>query len=295
MLEVKNITKFFGTKEVLRNISFEVSKGKIFGIIGPNGAGKTTALRIILGILSPTEGKVLFEGKEFDQDFMNITGYLPEERGLYPKSSVISTLVYLGQLKGLTKSESKKNAKYWLERLELSEYYKFNIEDLSKGNQQKVQFISAILHNPKILILDEPFSGFDPINQTIFRDIIFEFQKNSYIILSTHLMDLAQSLCDDVCMINNGEQIVSAKMNDLLNKNSKDIYEILTNTTEITTNEFKNFKILSQEKNYMQVQVFNDNFIKEITNSFNVKEIKKVSLSLHQLFIELLENKNSDV
>ncbi len=111
MLEVKNITKFFGTKEVLRNISFEVSKGKIFGIIGPNGAGKTTALRIILGILSPTEGKVLFEGKEFDQDFMNITGYLPEERGLYPKSSVISTLVYLGQLKGLTKSESKKNAK----------------------------------------------------------------------------------------------------------------------------------------------------------------------------------------
>ncbi len=201
MLEIRNISKIFGAKTILHNLSFNVPKGKIYGLIGPNGAGKTTTLRIILNILPSSSGEVLFKNKKFDYDFLNSTGYLPEERGLYPKSKVKKILTYLGKLKGLSSKECENKTQYWLERLELTQYSNYLLEELSKGNQQKVQFISAILHDPEILILDEPFSGFDPVNQTIFRDIVEELKSEKYIILSTHLMDLAESLCDEICLI----------------------------------------------------------------------------------------------
>lgn len=297
MLEIKNISKTFNSKLVLENISFAVPKGKIFGIIGPNGAGKTTTLRIILGILPPTSGDILFNGTKLDQHFLNLTGYLPEERGLYPKSTVNNTLVYLAQLKGLSYSKAISNVNYWLNRLELSEYGKYNVEELSKGNQQKVQFISSILHEPKILILDEPFSGFDPVNQSIFREIIEEMKNDRFIILSTHLMDLAETLCDEIFLIDEGREVISGKVNEVLNSKPSNIYQISfpKASKENIVQHLSDYNIISQSQNSITVDLVKNNaakFLQNISSEFEVEEFKKRIPSLHELFISLVE-KNS--
>ena len=296
MLEIKNISKYFNTNLVLDNISFTVPKGKIFGIIGPNGAGKTTTLRIILGILTPSEGEVLFNNEKVNQNFMNITGYLPEERGLYPKSNIVNTLVYLAQLKGLTHSDALERTYYWLERLDLREFENFTIEELSKGNQQKIQFISAILHQPKILILDEPFSGFDPVNQSIFREIINDIKSNCFIILSTHLMDLAESLCDEIILINNGKKIISGEVSALINMKSKNIYEIMFDIPDKKNIEdLIDFKVISISNNILTLDIVDyepAKVIKELSGFINIKEFRKKSVSLNNLFLSLVEEEN---
>lgn len=297
MLEIKNISKYFNSKLVLDDISFKVHKGNIFGIIGPNGAGKTTTLRIILGILFPSNGEVLFKNKKVTQEFMNITGYLPEERGLYPKSNVVNTLIYLGQLKGLSYSQAVEKTNYWLERLNLLEYQKFNIDELSKGNQQKIQFLTSILHEPKILILDEPFSGFDPVNQSIFREIIEEIKNDCIIILSTHLMDLAESLCDEIFLINNGKEIISGELNKLLKSSNNNLYEITLadNISSDKINISEKYKVLSKHNSSIIIDFEDKNpstEIKEISNLINVLEIKRKSLTLNDLFLSLVENNN---
>ena len=293
MLQIKNISKYFNSNLVLDNISFTVPQGKIFGIIGPNGAGKTTTLRIILGILTPSSGEVFFNDEKVTQNFMNITGYLPEERGLYPKSSIVNTLVYLAQLKGLSHSEAVERTNYWLERLNLNEYQKFTIEELSKGNQQKIQFISAILHQPKIIILDEPFSGFDPVNQSIFREIIEEIKNNCFIILSTHLMDLAESLCDEIILINNGKKIISGEVKDLVNMKSENIYEVIFDKVDQNNIEdFITYKVISISNNTLTLDIeANDPaiVIKELSNLISIREFRKKRVTLNNLFLSLVE------
>ena len=294
MLEIKNISKYFNSNLVLDNISFNVPQGKIFGIIGPNGAGKTTTLRIILGILAPSSGEVFFNNEKVTQSFMNITGYLPEERGLYPKSNVVNTLVYLGQLKGLSYSKAIEKTNYWLERLNLLEYQKFNIEELSKGNQQKIQFLTSILHEPKILILDEPFSGFDPVNQSIFREIIEEQKNDCFIILSTHLMNLAESLCDEIFLINKGKEIISGELSGILKNTSNNLYEIslIGGINSDNLKYFEQFRILKSDNNSVTIDFEDKNpsqFFKEIANIFEIQEIKKKSLNLNDLFLSLVE------
>ena len=296
MLEIKNIQKYFNAKPVVDNLSFTVTKGNVFGLLGPNGAGKTTTLRIILGILLPSSGNVFFNNKPIDKNFFNITGYLPEERGLYPKSNVKNILHYLGKLKGLTKNQAEKNTNYWLERLELSQYKKHKLEELSKGNQQKIQFISAIVHQPEILILDEPFSGFDPLNQNIFRDIIIELSKERYVILSTHQMDLAESLCEEILLIDKGEEITSGKLENILNTEAN-IYKF-TSTDLIPENillEFNNVNIISTEESSLLIDLKNISpaiFIKEISAKYSIIDFRKITPSLHQTFLTLLETKN---
>lgn len=293
MLEIINISKYFGLNLVLDDISFSVKQGEIFGIIGPNGAGKTTMLRIILGILTASKGNVKFNNNLLNQNFSNITGYLPEERGLYPKSNVVNTLVYLGQLKGLKYSEAISNINYWLNRLELNDYKKYNVEELSKGNQQKVQFISAILHNPKILILDEPFSGFDPVNQSIFREIIEEKKKDNFIILSTHLMDLAESLCDEIFLINKGKKVISGCLADILNSDQNNLYSLKV-SENFSENEFeiiKDLKIFKRDKNSIIIELAGQSpseFLRNYSKKLNILEFKKNQPSLHQIFISLV-------
>lgn len=293
MLEIINISKYFGLNLVLDDISFSVKQGEIFGIIGPNGAGKTTMLRIILGILTASKGNVKFNNNLLNQNFSNITGYLPEERGLYPKSNVVNTLVYLGQLKGLKYSEAISNINYWLNRLELNDYKKYNVEELSKGNQQKVQFISAILHNPKILILDEPFSGFDPVNQSIFREIIEEKKKDNFIILSTHLMDLAESLCDEIFLINKGKKVISGCLADILNSDQNNLYSLKV-SENLSENEFeiiKDLKIFKRDKNSIIIELAGQSpseFLRNYSKKLNILEFKKNQPSLHQIFISLV-------
>lgn len=298
MLETKNICKIFNSSQVLKDISFTVNKGEIFGVIGPNGAGKTTILRIILGILNASAGSVWFNGNNLDQSFFNLTGYLPEERGLYPKSNVINTLVYLGQLKGLNYNSAIKKIEYWLERLELKNYKKYNIEELSKGNQQKIQFISAILHDPEILILDEPFSGFDPVNQSIFRDIIEEKKNERYIILSTHLMDLAESLCDDIFLINEGQKVLAGNLSSILNSGKITPYQI-SFKNELTKNNlevFSNYNLLKTIGNSLTIDLGNNdpsNFLREVSSKLDLVSFTKIKPSLHQIFISSVEKKNT--
>jgi len=295
MLEIKNISKYFNSNLVLKNLSFSVSEGNIFGIIGPNGAGKTTTLRIILGILPQSKGEIFFKNSPLDQNYQNDTGYLPEERGLYPKSTISNILIYLGQLKGLTYSQAVKRTDYWLDRLELKTNKKHHVEDLSKGNQQKVQFISAILHEPQILILDEPFSGFDPVNQSIFREIIEEIKDSRIIILSTHLMNLAESLCDEILLINKGEKVVSGKIDDVLNSSKQELYKIVfaekINKDDI--DKLNYLKIVRADESSITIDLNNESpnsIVNRVTAEHDIVEFKKVNPSLHNIFISLIDS-----
>ncbi len=213
MLKVTNLRKVFDTVIAVDNVSLEVKRGELFGLLGPNGAGKTTTIRTVLNIIQPDSGTITFDGKPFTPGMWNAIGYLPEERGLYRKSKILSTILYFASLKGLPAAQAKPLAYYWLERFGLrGEAYR-RIEELSKGNQQKVQLVISILHSPQLLVLDEPFTGLDPVNQVLLKDILLELrQKNIAIIFSTHQMDQVEKMCDTICLINKGKPVLSGDL-----------------------------------------------------------------------------------
>lgn len=211
-LEVKNIKKSFNEKEVLHGISFEVDSGKALGLLGRNGAGKTTTIRILMDVFKANTGEILLDGKPFVRKNIQI-GYLPEERGLYPKKTVIEQMMYLGELRGLSSKESKTNSDQWLKRLGIEEYRKSKLETLSKGNQQKVQLAQTLVANPDIVILDEPFSGLDPVNSKILKDVILELiQEGKLVIFSSHQMSYVEEFCQDIIIIDKGNVILSGNL-----------------------------------------------------------------------------------
>jgi ABC-2 type transport system ATP-binding protein len=221
-LEVKNLTKTFNKLVAVDNASFEVPDGSIFGLIGRNGAGKTTTIRMMMGIYLPDSGDVVLKGSKVGQDFKNRVGYLPEERGLYKKMKVMDTLLYFAELKGKTGRSVQKKAEEYLKRFDLYDRRLSKVEDLSKGNQQKIQFIGTILHDPDFIILDEPFSGLDPVNTNLLKDIILEMKsKGKVIIFSTHLMDFAEKMCDHIAMIDHGKIILKGSLNEIKAKHSQ--------------------------------------------------------------------------
>ncbi|MBS3944659.1 MAG: ATP-binding cassette domain-containing protein [Melioribacter sp.] len=215
-LEVKNLTKRFGSLVAVDQASFEVPEGSIFGLIGRNGAGKTTTIRMMMGIYMPDEGEVNLRGVKVGQEFKNRVGYLPEERGLYKKMKVMDTLNYFAEIKGKSGRDVHKRANEFLKRFELYDRRLSKVEDLSKGNQQKLQFIATVLHDPDFVILDEPFSGLDPVNTNLLKDIILEMkERGKVIIFSTHLMDFAEKLCDHLAMIDHGKIILKGKLSEI--------------------------------------------------------------------------------
>lgn len=217
-LEVKNIKKSFGEKEILHGISFSVEGGRALGLLGRNGAGKTTTIRIIMDVFRPNEGEVLLDGKKFEYDGAMV-GYLPEERGMYPKRVIKEQLSYFGQLRGLSKKEADANTLKWLERLEVLEYKDRKLDTLSKGNQQKVQLAATLVSNPDIVILDEPFSGLDPVNSQILKDVITELiAENKIVIFSSHQMSYVEEFCEDIVIINKGEVALSGKLSEIKEK-----------------------------------------------------------------------------
>lgn len=221
-LEVRNLTKTFEKVVAVDNASFEVPDGSIFGLIGRNGAGKTTTIRMMMGIYLPDKGDVVLKGVKVGQEFKNRVGYLPEERGLYKKMKVMDTLLYFAELKGKTGRAVHKKAEEYLKRFDLYDRRLAKVEDLSKGNQQKLQFIGTILHDPEFIILDEPFSGLDPVNTNMLKDIILEMKsKGKVIIFSTHLMDFAEKMCDHIAMINHGKIILKGSLNEIKTKHSQ--------------------------------------------------------------------------
>lgn len=211
-LEVKNITKSFGEKEILKGISFSVESGRALGLLGRNGAGKTTTIRILMDVFHGNSGELLLDGEKFDQRKVQI-GYLPEEMGLYPKREVLEQMVYLARLRGISKSQAVANARKWLQRLEVLQYEKKLLETLSKGNQQKVQLASTLVCDPEIVILDEPFSGLDPVNSQILQDVVKELiAERKIVIFSSHQMSYVEEFCEDIVIINQGEVVLKGNL-----------------------------------------------------------------------------------
>lgn len=237
-LEVKDITKSFGDKQVLHGISFGVQSGRALGLLGRNGAGKTTTIRILMDVFRANSGEVLLDGEKFNQR-KHLIGYLPEERGLYPKKKVIEQMVYLGRIRGISKSEAVANSKKWLKRLGVLEYENAKLETLSKGNQQKVQLASTLVCDPDIVILDEPFSGLDPVNSRILQDVVMELiGQNKIVIFSSHQMSYVEEFCKDIVIINKGDVVLSGDLDNIKREFGKN--QLVVSAVDKTLDDLEN-------------------------------------------------------
>ena len=235
ILEVQNVVKQYGDYTALNNVSLQVPKGSIYGLLGPNGAGKTSLIRIINQITMPDSGVVLLDGEKLKPEHVQYIGYMPEERGLYKTMKVGEQCLYLAQLKGLSKAEAKKELDYWFDRLEIQGWWNKKIQELSKGMAQKIQFVVTVLHKPKLLILDEPFSGFDPVNANLIKDEIIELNRQgTSIIFSTHRMESVEEMCDYIALIHKSNKLIEGKLSDVKKQYRTNNYEvgILTNNVE---------------------------------------------------------------
>ncbi|MBQ7253570.1 MAG: ATP-binding cassette domain-containing protein [Bacteroidales bacterium] len=247
MLECKNITKRFGNFAALDNVSLQIPDGQIYGLLGPNGAGKTTMIRIINRITIPTEGRVFFDGKVVDDAFVRKIGYLPEERGLYKKMKVGEQMMYLARLKGLSKAEAEAELRKWFVKFGIQGWWNKKVEELSKGMAQKVQFISTVVHKPRLLILDEPFSGFDPVNAQAIRNEILKLKdEGATIILSTHNMESVEELCDNIALINKSRLVVTGATDDVRERYGSNQVELLFRGEMAKCDEV--FSVASQEQ-----------------------------------------------
>jgi len=298
MLIVKNLVKKFNSTLAVDNISLRVNPGKIFGLLGPNGAGKTTTIRTILNIIKPTSGEIIFNDKPITYEYYNIIGYLPEERGLYKRSKVIDVLVYFAALKNVSRKNATNFAISWLKKLNILEYRDKKIEQLSKGNQQKIQLIAAIIHNPSLLILDEPFTGFDPINQQEVKDIILSFvSEGKTIILSTHQMELAEKLCEDILLINNGKEVSSGKLSEIKKNFGGNNIRLGFAGNNAFLDYFPEIIKHDNYNNYSDIQLRDDiipsEFLKKIMGKVEVNHFSIVEPSLNKIFIDLIK-KSSD-
>jgi len=294
MLSVKNLTKKFKHSVAVDNLSFDVFPGKIFGLLGPNGAGKTTSIRTVLNIIKPTSGTVIFNGKPITNQFFNQIGYLPEERGLYRRSKVIDVLKYFAELKNLSSVEAVKTADEWLEILNITHYRNKRIEELSKGNQQKIQFITAVFHDPDLLILDEPFTGFDPINQQEIKELILSFvSSGKIIILSTHQMETAEKLCNEILLINNGLEVTSGDLADIKRQFGGNNIKLQFSGNSEFLKSFPDVIHYESYSNYAEVQLNNDispsEFLHKIIDKIEIKHFSVIEPTLNKIFIDLIK------
>lgn len=249
ILDINNVTKKYGDYTALNGVSISIREGSIFGLLGPNGAGKTSLIRIINQITAPDSGEVFFEGEKLSEKHIAQIGYLPEERGLYRKMKVGDQAVYLARLKGLPKDVVVKRLKYWFEKFEITSWWNKKVEELSKGMQQKVQFIVTVIHEPRLFIFDEPFSGFDPINVNLLKNEMLELRKKgASIIFSTHNMASVEELCDDIALINKSEKILEGNIHDIKNKNKENLFAVrfATSDVDLATSLPDNIEVISQ-------------------------------------------------
>jgi len=289
ILDVKELTKRFDTKIVLDNISFDVEEGVIFGLLGPNGAGKTTMIRIILDILRADHGDIDIFGCKFDDALKARIGYLPEERGLYQKITVFDCLKYFAELKEVKKSDDKID--FWLNKVDLQDYKKKRVEELSKGMQQKVQLVAAFIHNPELLILDEPFSGLDPLNTKLIKDILVDLKREGKtIILSTHQMDQVERMCDRILLINQGKRVLYGSLAEIKSNYKESVvveYEGKLKRVEGVkkVNDYGKYAELSLEEDTNPQEI-----LKRLVGIVGVRRFELKAPSLNEIFIEVVEN-----
>jgi ABC-2 type transport system ATP-binding protein len=295
ILELQNLKKYYTTQKAVDDVSFFIEKGSIFGLLGPNGAGKTTLLRMITGIFYPDSGHIQFDGKTFDplNDIIKI-GYMPEERGLYKKMKIGEQALYLARLKGLSKQEAMEKIKFWFKRLEMESWWNKKIEDLSKGMSQKLQFVTTVLHEPKLIILDEPFSGLDPVNANLIKDEIYGLaQRGSTVIFSTHRMEQVEEICDHIVLVNLGKKILDGTVNDVKQQFKENKFHI--RLSEVPSNlSNTSFQLIDQKANELTVKIengFKSNDVLQyfIQSGMTIESFHEILPSLNDIFINLVE------
>ena len=292
ILIARNIVKQYENHLALNDVSLEIPKGSIYGLLGPNGAGKTTLMKIINQITAPDSGEIIFNNEKLVRKHISQIGYLPEERGLYRKMKVGEQSLYLAQLKGMSKKEATIKLKTWFEKLDILEWWDKKVEELSKGMAQKVQFAITVIHNPDLLIFDEPFSGFDPVNTSIIRKEILELkEKGTSIIFSTHRMESVEEICDEITLIDNGISILKGEINSIKDKFRNNVFQIETNSNNL---KLDGFEIIHQDENNFTVKVPSDKNSKElITEILKTSEIisfnEKIP-SMEEIFIKTVSN-----
>ena len=295
ILELNNLKKYFATQKAVDDISLTVKRGQIFGLLGPNGAGKTTLIRMITGIFYPDEGEIIFDGKKFDPTHdVGRIGYMPEERGLYKKMKIGEQTLYLAQLKGLNKQDALKKIKQWFIRFEMESWWNKKVEDLSKGMSQKLQFVTTVLHEPKLIILDEPFSGLDPVNSNLIKDEIFNLAKNgSTIIFSTHRMEQVEEICDHIALVNKGKKILDGTVKEIKQEFKENLYSIGTEQLP-AINGVEPFEIVGTKNNSHVVRIKeqstpNDVLQYLLNQGVTINSFNEILPSLNDIFIKLVE------
>jgi len=291
-LRLENIRKEYDGKVAVDNLSLDVPKGAIYGIIGPNGAGKTTTIRMIMNIIAPDSGKILLDGKEIDNSFKDRVGYLPEERGLYKKMSVSEIIVYMAELKGQKPAKTRAVMDDWLKRIQLEDYKDRKVEELSKGMAQKLQFITTIIHDPEIIILDEIFSGLDPINIELIKDILLEMKRSGKtIIFSTHVMEQAEKLCDYLCMISKGSKVIDGLLTDVKAGFGMNAVQIEMEGDGAFVEKLDGVLSFTEFNNYVEVRMekgaSTDALLKALTDKVSVKRFEVMEPSLYNIFIDM--------
>ena len=289
ILELKNINKSFGEKEVLKGVSFKAEGGKAFGLLGRNGAGKTTSIRILMDVFPANSGEVLIDRKPIDYDKIGI-GYLPEERGLYPKKLIIDQLVYFAELKGMSAKDAVKAVDYWLSRLGMTEYRNKRLDTLSKGNQQKIQLITALAHDPDIVILDEPFSGLDPVNAMLLKDVVKEqISKGKIVLFSSHQMSYIEEFCDSIAIINAGKVAISGDLHEIKRTYPRDKIVVSTQTSEKIMADLGDI-CTEREDGTLLIQLASpdekQSMMKRLVENYDIDEVKVFEPSLNDIFVE---------
>lgn len=300
LVQIKEVSKQYSNHLALDRISCEVPEGSIFGLLGPNGAGKTSLIRIINQITGPDSGEILFEGEKLAEKHVRQIGYLPEERGLYKKMEVGEQAIYLARLKGLSRNDALEKLKYWFEKFEIKPWWKKKVEELSKGMQQKVQFIITVLHEPKLLILDEPFSGFDPINTQIIRDELLRINKTgTAIILSTHRMESVEELCTNISLLNNAKILLQGEITEIKNKfrNNTYLVDYMGNSIGLANSLWVDFNLIDSEQSdgmiKARIRIKNEkgpnDLLKAMMQYGDVHSFRELVPSMNEIFIKIVQ------
>ena len=299
ILELHNLKKYYSTQKAVDDISFNIKQGDIFGLLGPNGAGKTTLLRMITGIFYPDSGSITFDGRPFEpqNDIIKI-GYMPEERGLYKKMKIGEQALYLAQLKGLSRSDAMQKIKFWFKRLEMESWWNKKVEDLSKGMSQKLQFVTTVLQEPKLIILDEPFSGLDPVNANLIKDEIYGLaQRGSTVIFSTHRMEQVEEICDHIVLVNLGKKILDGTVTDVKQQFKENKFSI--KLAGIPTGvEDAAYQIIDQKSNEFMMKInegygSNDVLLHFINQGIGIESFNEILPSLNDIFLQLVDGTKS--
>jgi hypothetical protein len=293
VLELKNIEKSFGDKQVLTGVSLKVEGGKAFGLLGRNGAGKTTTIRILMDVFPANSGKVLIDGQPIDYDKVNI-GYLPEERGLYPKKIIIDQLTYFAELKGMSHKNAVNAVDYWLGRLCMSEYRNKRLDTLSKGNQQKIQLITAVAHDPDIVILDEPFSGLDPVNAILLKNVVKEqISKGKIVLFSSHQMNYIEEFCDSIAILNAGKVALCGELHDIKRNYVRDRLVVRTEFPEQIKSDFgSSCTVMENGDLIIQLSSADEKkaMMKRLVETYDIDEVKVFEPSLNDIFVEYADD-----